>query len=122
MPEVKFVDHGGGRVLLMDFSKAKDGQEIFETAEETMRIVRSIDGPRSIRGLIDFSGTSLNKVVREIMMKMSRHNGPYMKSVAFVGLGPFLSLLFKALFVITGRSNHKVFSTRAGAFDWLVGN
>ena len=122
MPDVKFIDHGGERVLLMDFSKAKDGQEIVETAEEVMRLVRSTDQQRSIRGLIDFSGTSFNKVVRETMMKMSRNNGPYMKSVAFVGLGALLSPLFKGLLFVTGRSNHKVFSTRGDALDWLVKN
>jgi hypothetical protein len=41
MPGVKFMDHGGERVLLMDFSNAEDGQEIVETAEEVMRLVRS---------------------------------------------------------------------------------
>ena len=109
-------------MLLMDFSKAKDGQEIVETAEEVMRLVRSINQQRSIRGLIDFSGISFNKVVREAMMKMSRNNGPYMKSVAFVGLGVLLSTLFKGLLFLTGRSNHKVFSTRGDALDWLVKN
>jgi hypothetical protein len=122
MPGVKFIDHGGERILLMDFSKAKDGQEIVETAEEVMRIVRSINQQRSICGLIDFSGTSFNKVVRENMMKMSRNNGPFIKSVAFVGLGVPLSLLFKGILFLTGRSNHKVFSTRSDALDWLVKN
>lgn len=122
MPDVKFIDHGGERVLLMDFSNAKDGQEIVETAEEVMRLVRLTDQQRSIRGLLDLSGTSFNKVVRETMMKMSRNNGPYMKSVAFVGLGVLLSPLFKGLLFITGRSNHKVFSTRGDALDWLVKN
>ena len=122
MPDVKFVDHCSERVILIDFSNAKDDQEIIETAEEAMRLVRSINQQRSIRGLLDLSGTSLNKVVRETMMKMSKNNGPYMKSVAFVGLGVLLSPLFKGLLFVTGRSNHKVFSTRRDALDWLVKN
>jgi hypothetical protein len=122
MPEVKFIDHGGERVLLMDFSKARDDREMVETAEEVMRLVRLTGQQGSIRGLIDFSGTPFNKVMRESMMKMSRNNGPYMKSVAFVGLGVLLSSLFKGLLFITGRSNHKVFSTRGDALDWLGKN
>jgi hypothetical protein len=122
MPDVKFIDHGSEQILLMDFSNAKDGQEIVETAEEVMRVVRSINQQRSIRGLLDFSGTSFNKVVRESMMKMSGNNGPFMKSVAIVGLGVLLSTLFKGLLFATGRSNHKVFSTRGEALDWLVKN
>ncbi len=122
MPDVKFVDHGGKKVLLMDFSNAKDGREIVETAEEAMRLVRLMNQQRSIRGLLDLSGTSFNKVVRETMMKMSKNNGPYMKSVAFVGLGVLLSPLFRGLLFMTGRSNHKVFNTRGDALDWLVKN
>jgi hypothetical protein len=119
---VKFIDHGSERVLLIDLSNAKDDQEIVGTAEEAMRLVRSINQQRSIRGLLDLSGTSLNKVVRETMMKMSKNNGPYMKSVAFVGLGVLWSPLFKGLLLVTGRSNHKVFSTKRDALDWLVKN
>lgn len=109
-------------MLLMDFSNAKNDQEIVETAEEAMRFVRSINQQGAIRGLLDFSGTSFNKVVREAMMKMSKNNGPYMKSVAFVGFGVLLSPLFKGLLFMTGKSNHKVFSTRGDALDWLVMN
>jgi hypothetical protein len=120
MPGVRFVDHCNERVLLIDFSNTKDDQEIVGTAEEAMRIVRSINQQHSIRGLLDLSGISLNKVVRETMMKMSKNNRLYMKFVAFVGLGVFLSPLFKGLLFVTGRSNHKVFSTRSDALDWLV--
>ena len=122
MPDVKFEDHGGERVLLIDLSNAKDGQGIVETSEEAMRLVRSINQQRSVRGLLDLSGTSLNKVVRGTMRKMSKNNGPYMKSVAFVGLGVLLSPLFKGLLLLSGRSNHRVFSTRREAIDWLVKN
>ena len=122
MPDVKFEDHGGERILVINFSNAKDSQDIIKTAEEAMRLVRTINQQRSVRGLLDLSGTSLNKVVRETMRKMSKNNGPYMKSVAFVGLGVLLSPLFKVLLFVGGKSNHRVFSTRNDAFDWLVKN
>jgi hypothetical protein len=86
MADVKFEDHGGKKILLINFSNAQDSQVIVETAEEAMRLVRSCNRQRSVRGLLDFSGISFNKVVRETMMKMSRNNRPYMKAVAFVGL------------------------------------
>jgi hypothetical protein len=122
MPDVKLINHSGEKILLMDFSNAKDSREIVETAEKAMQLVRSINQKRSIRGLLDFSGTSLNKVVRETMRKMSQNNGPYMKSVAFVGLGVVLSPLFKGMLFMRGKSNHRVFSTRQDALDWLIKN
>lgn len=122
MPEVRFVDHHGERILLIDFSNASGNLSIVETAEHAMQIVRSTGESRSIRGLLDLSGTSLNRVVRNTMKNMSRNNGPYMKSVAFVGLGVILSPLVKGLLRATGRSNHRVFSTRGEALDWLARN
>jgi hypothetical protein len=122
MPDINFIDQCGEEILLIDFSYAKDSQEIVETAEKAMQLVRSINQKRSIRGLLDFSGTSLNKVVRVTMRKMSQNNGPYMKSVAFVGLGVVLSPLFKGMLFMRGKSNHRVFSTRQDALDWLIKN
>lgn len=122
MPDVKFIDHSGEKILLIDFSNAKDSQGIVETAEKAIQLVRSINQQRSIRGLLDLSGISLNKVVRETMRKMSQNNGPYMKSVAFVGLGVVLSPLFKGLLFVLGKSNHRVFNTRHDALGWLVKN
>jgi hypothetical protein len=122
MPDVKFEDHDGKKILIINFSNAQDSQSIIETAEEAMRLVRSSNQQRSVRGLLDFSGISFNKVVRETMKKMSRNNRPYMKSVAFIGLGGLLSPLFRVLLFVSGKSNHRVFGTRNDALNWLVKN
>lgn len=121
MPEVKFIGHSGVQILLVDFSHATNGRGVAETAEEAMALVNSTGQPRSIRGLLDFTGTPLNRRVRESMKKMSRNNGPFMKSVAFVGLGRALSPVFKGLLYVTGRRNHRVYRTREEALAWLTG-
>jgi hypothetical protein len=120
MPGTSFIDHKGERLLLVDFSNAFDDQEIAEAAEEAMKLVRSTNQRRSVRGLIDLSGTPMNKAVRETLKKMSRNNGPYMKSVAFVGLGPVLSAIITGFLSVTRRSNHRVFRSRGEALDWLA--
>jgi hypothetical protein len=122
MPGVNFVDHNGERILLIDFSDGGGTLSIVETAKQATQIVRSTGQARSIRGLLDLSGRPLNRVVRDTMKKMSGNNGPYMKSVGFVGLGVVLSPLFKGLLRLTGRSNHRVFKTRSEAIDWLARN
>jgi hypothetical protein len=119
---VKFIEHFGERILLIDFSKVSGTLSIIETAEEAMQIVRSSGQPHSIRGMLDFSGTPLNRAVRDSMKKMSKTNGPYMKSVAFVGLGTVLSPIFRGLLFLTKRTNHRVFNTRHEALDWLAEN
>lgn len=120
MPEALFVEHKGARILLVDFTDSGDNQRILETAEEAIRIVASTDQPRSVRALIDLSGTSLNKVVRGTLKRMSRNNGRYMKSVAFVGLPAVLSPAVKGFLRVSGRSNHRVFRSREEALNWLA--
>ncbi|HMK38054.1 MAG TPA: hypothetical protein VK569_01860 [Bacteroidota bacterium] len=120
MPAVTFVEHSGKRILVMDFSNDRDARCVAETARDAMHIVRSSGEPHSIRGLLDFSGTPLSGTVRDTMKNMSRNNGPYMKSVAFLGLGAALSPVFSGLLFLTGRKNHKVFRKRLDALDWLA--
>ncbi len=122
MSEVRFIEHSGGRILLMDFSNKSGKLSVADAAEDAMRVVRETGQPHSIRGLLDLSGTPLNKGIRDTMKRMSKNNGPYMKSVAFVGLGMVLSPIFRGLLFVTKRSNHKVFNTRRDALEWLSKN
>jgi hypothetical protein len=122
MPEVRFIEHTGKRVLLMDFSHSDGGPELIQTAGQAMEIVRSTGVRHSILGLLDLTGTPLNRSVRAIMKKMSANNGPYMKEVAFVGMGVVLSPIFRGLLFVTKRKNHGVFDTRREALEWLTAN
>jgi len=119
MSEVRYIEHSGVQILLMDFSDEGDTLSVTGTAEEAMRIVRDTGEPHSIRGLLDFSGRHLNKGMRDSMKRMSKNNGPYMKAIAFVGLGRALSPIFSGLLLVTKRSNHRVFKTRPEALEWL---
>ena len=122
MSEVKILDHRGQRVILIDLSNAQDTRQIVATAEEAMRIVRSTNQKRSVRGLIDLSYVRLDKAVRSTLKRLSQNNGPYMKSVAFVGLGTGWSALVRGFLCVSGRSNHRAFKTMREAIDWLTSN
>ena len=120
MPDAGFIDGHGRQVLLIDFSNASHDQGVVETGEKAMQLVRSVNVRHSIRGLIDLSGTSLNRVVVRTLKKMSQNNGPFMNSVAFVGFSPAWSQVVRILLYLSGRSNHRVFATRQEALDWLI--
>lgn len=119
MSEVKYMDHKGRQILLIDFSSGHGPESLVETGEKAMHIVRSSGKPHSILGLLDLSGTRLTKTVRNTMKRMSKNNGPYMKSVAFVGMGMVLTPFLKGVLILTKRKNHRVFHTREEALNWL---
>ena len=75
MAEVKFVGHSGKKILLMDFSHESGALSVVQAGEKAMQVVRSAPQPRSVRGLLDLSGTPLNSVTRDTMKKISRSNG-----------------------------------------------
>jgi hypothetical protein len=106
--------------LLIDLSHPSGKEDLLSRAEEAMQFVRSAGTPRSVRGLVDLTKTPINKTGREALKRMSRNNGPWMMCVAFVGLGPALSQVFRAFLALTGRFNHRVFGTREEALDWLA--
>jgi hypothetical protein len=120
MPASAYLDLPGVKVLLVDLTRDADGPSLDERAEAAMRLVRSAGVPRSVRGLLDLTGTPLDATGRAVLKRMSRHNGPWMKCVAFVGLGPGLAPVFSLFLSLTGRSNHRTFRTREQALAWLV--
>ena len=114
----QFIDHNGKQILLMDFSGVRSTAEITQTVEEIKKIVAQ-QQPRSLLGLVDFTGMPTSGESIKIIKGMAAHNRPYMKFIALVGLGFPRSVAFRVMLRFTGRKNHKVFGKREKALDWL---
>jgi len=70
--------------------------------------------------LLDVTGTAINKERIRIIQDMASHNRPYVRFIAIVGLGFFMSAAFRIMLSVTGRKNHGVFRRREKALDWLA--
>jgi hypothetical protein len=120
MPEVKFIDFEGKRVLLMDFADITRVDLLSKLVDESIQLVQAVNVRRSVLALMDLSNTRIDREVVASLKRLSRNNGPYMKAVTFVGLGAMWRFIISLLLRVTKRRNHKVIQGRARALDWLV--
>jgi len=120
MSDVKFIEFQNRRILLMDFSDVKDDALLSQLAARSIASVHAEEKPHSVLAVLDFSGTRFNRNTIASMKRMSRNNGPFMKSVAFVGLPDLLAVIGRLFLRISGRKNHRVFADRGAALRWLA--
>jgi hypothetical protein len=120
MAEMKFIQIGDRQVLLMDFSRLRDATVLTEATDDAIATVRSAGGPHSVLALLDLTGTPVNRALLRSLRKLSENNGPFIRAMAFVGLGMIPRSLLKALLRASKRTNHQVFRTRSEALDWLT--
>jgi len=120
MSSVKFTEHQGGKVLIVDFSDSSDVHSVMKTVEDTITLVAATNQPASLLGLIYLSGVRLTKELLAAIKRMAAHNRPYMKFVAIVGLRGVRAIMLRLMLRLRKRTNHKLLRSRQEALDWLV--
>jgi hypothetical protein len=120
MAEVKFIEHEGKRVLLMDFSDITSVGLLSKLVDESIQLVQAVNVRRSVLALMDLSNTRIDRQVVVSLKRLSRNNGPHIKAITFVGLGAMWRFIISILLRVTKRRNHKIIQGRAQALDWLV--
>ena len=111
MAEVTFIQHRDQQVLLMDLSHLNEAS-LTTLTDNAIAAVRSTGVPHSVLALLDLAGTPVNKALSRSLRRGSENNGPFIRAMAFVGLGVMPRSLLKALFRASKRTNHQVFRTK----------
>jgi hypothetical protein len=120
MSEARFIVHEGTRVLLMDFSSLSDAATIDRLADGAIALARSTNAQKSVLALMDLTGTRIGKQTIASLKRLSKHNGPYIRAMAFVGLNPLLRFVATIMLRSTKRTNHMTIGSRTDALDWLI--
>jgi hypothetical protein len=120
MPEVKFIDHEGKSVLLMDFADITSVGLLSRLVDELIQLVEAVNVRHSVLVLMDLSNTRISPEVTRSLKRLSRNNGPYIKAITFVGLGAMWAFIMSILLRVTKRRNHKVMRSRSDALNWLT--
>jgi hypothetical protein len=119
MDRVRFIDHRGHRVLLLDYSGLRDEQEMLEMIEERTELV-SHEPPGSVLTLADLTGAQLT---RESMQRVKEANvldQPFVRRAALVGADTLQPKgAIESIKTFAGK-NWGRFATREEALDWLT--
>ena len=118
MSSLKFVEHKGKQILLMDFAYS-EMEEVIKTIDEAALIIEK-QPPQSVLGLVDVRASRFNNELSEKLKVFTAHNKTYMKVSAIVGVEKIKKVIYLAVLAFTGRKNLILKDTVEEAMDWLV--
>ncbi len=119
MDRIKFIKCCGDKVLKLDFSRLVDEKEEIKLIEKAKKIIRK-QPKKSLLILTDVSGSKYTKTVASKLTDFIKHNGPYTKAGAVLGVSGITLLLFKVIVKHSGRKNIKAFTDEKKAKEWLL--
>ncbi len=119
MERVRFIEHRGQRVLLLDYSGLSDEREMLEMIEERTELV-SHEAPATVLTLADLTGCQLTRATMKRVKEANVLDRPFVRRAALVGAETLLpkgALDSIGVFAVKqwGR-----FATREEALDWLT--
>lgn len=114
---VRFIEHEGQQVLLIDYSNC-DVPMLKLVAEEGHRVI-SRQLLNSVLTLNDVSGTSFDQESVAVLKSRVAANAPYVKRAAVVGISGLQALIYEGVQAFSKR-RIPLFSSRDEAIQWLV--
>ena len=114
---VRFIEHKGQQIMLIDFSRCEP-KHILSIVDEVQAEIAG--HPRaSVLTLADFTGAQIDKDAAERIKKALAMDRPYVKRSAWVGTES-LPKVFYENFKNFSQRDFPTFATREEAMDWLV--
>ena len=118
MERTRFVEHRGTRVLVLDYSGIRDPDEAVRCIEHSKRVVAQ-HPPKSLLVLTNVRDARYNAQVLQALKELAKHDEPYVKASALVGMAGLHRIAYQAVILFTKR-NIQTFDEEAQALDWLV--
>ncbi len=117
MERVRFLEHKGRKVLLLDFNNCTE-EDVIDMMQEAQKIVTS-QPPLSMLTLSDYSGGHFSRAAVQDMKETAARDRPYVKREAVVGIEGMPKALYKGLRDFSTR-RFPGFKNREEALAWLV--
>jgi len=114
---LQFELHHGKRVLVIDYSHCDT-----EAMKEMIAITRTLIStqlPNSVLTLSDVTGAVFNIEVVEQLKEMTKHNAPYVRKGALIGVTGLQALIYNAVQTFSKR-NIPIFNNKEEALKYLL--
>jgi hypothetical protein len=115
---IRFIEHHGKPILLLDFSQADAHQ--MQLLLEYVRITVAKHGHESLVTLADFTGAEVDHAVATKMKEVLTLDRPFVKKTGWIG-SESIPHAFMENFHSFSQREIVTFKTREEAMDWLVG-
>lgn len=118
MSRVEFIDHNGTRILMLDFSGVEDPELLTEPIEEAKRVIAA-EPEGSVLTLTYVRGSKFNADLAQRLWQLARHNRPYVKAGAVVGIEGLQKDLYHLVMNLS-RRKLPPFDQLEDAKNWLA--
>jgi hypothetical protein len=119
MNRVRFIEHEGRRIVLLDFSGMKDVPEGLDAIATARTFIQALPADGSALTLTDVTDTTYDRRIIEAMKEMTKANRPIVKAAAVVNTSAIHRAAI-SMVALVSRRKIEVFPTRAPALAWLV--
>jgi hypothetical protein len=116
---IRFIEHAGKQIVLVDVSKCS-AREVEKTIREVPEVVTVLPR-RSVLILADFTGASFDEDAVRAMKEAAVFDKPYIKKTAWVGAASFPEVFAESLKAFS-RREFPAFESRQEALTWLAGD
>ncbi len=116
MERVRFIDHNGTQVLLIDCTNC--GPHELNSIFEEVQSVVTAQPPHSVLTLTDFTGADFDKQTADHMKVVATYDRAYVKRAAIVGADDIPDVYYRNLVSFSARE-FPIFKSREEALDWL---
>jgi hypothetical protein len=114
---VRFIEHKGKRILLLDFSNASAEQML--PLLRQVRAIVALGGHKSVLVLANYEGAEIDDRVAMRIKEVLTLDRPFVKKAAWLGTEHILPALIENFHIFSQRET-VTFKTREEALEWLV--
>lgn len=118
MNRTKMITYKGESIFYMDFSNAKNRQEVIEIMKDSIAYIRN-QPPATVTALTNMENIFFNMEIKNDFQHFIKDNKPYIKTSSLFGLSGLARILFNGLMKITGR-DIRSFENMIDAQEFLI--
>lgn len=120
MASISEIIHKGKSILFIDASgfKVHDDDALLKFVEQAKQKIRSYP-PKSLLIITDVTNSQFDTGMAETFKEFGKHNTPYVKASAVVGLSGLQKIIFIAIKTVTGREFY-VAKSIEDAKEWVI--
>ena len=117
MERIRFIEHKGQRVLLLDFRNCSPDEVILVSSQARPLIAQ--EAKNSVLVLADFTGAQFSRDAVNRIKEVTAMDRPFVKRAAWVGTENLPKVFYDAIRTFSVRE-FPVFKTREAALDYLT--
>ena len=118
MKSCEWIAHKGKRILYMKIASLTT-EELKERIESIKPVVIK-EPPHSILCIADVIDGKFNPEMTQMLKEFTKHNEPYIKMTALIGVDGLKKVIYSGVLLFTGRKNLILKNTRKEAMEWLA--